>query len=103
MLSDTLPRADAILCRDCLVHLSFANIGRALERLKASRSRLFIATTFTDHESNENVAYGDWWMLNLQRIPFNFPAPIAIFVEGLSEANGGYSDKSLGVWQIKNL
>src|SRR5262249_9071599 len=28
---DALPRSDAILCRDCLVHLSFANIDRAIE------------------------------------------------------------------------
>jgi hypothetical protein len=27
---DSLPRCDAILCRDCLVHLSFANIERAV-------------------------------------------------------------------------
>ena len=28
---DQLPRCDAILCRDCLVHLSFANIARGGE------------------------------------------------------------------------
>lgn len=26
---DSLPRAEAVLCRDCLVHFSFANIARA--------------------------------------------------------------------------
>jgi 2-polyprenyl-3-methyl-5-hydroxy-6-metoxy-1,4-benzoquinol methylase len=29
---DVLPRADVILCRDCLVHLSFLNIARAVAR-----------------------------------------------------------------------
>ena len=28
--ADALPQCDAILCRDCLVHLSFANIERAV-------------------------------------------------------------------------
>ena len=30
---DPLPRCDAVLCRDCLVHLSFANIERAVANL----------------------------------------------------------------------
>ena len=32
--ADTLPRCDAILCRDCLVHLSFANIERAVANFR---------------------------------------------------------------------
>ena len=30
---DPLPRADAVLCRDCLVHLSFEHIFRAMNRI----------------------------------------------------------------------
>lgn len=36
---DALPRADVILCRDCLVHLSFANIDRALARFRERAAR----------------------------------------------------------------
>src|SRR6478752_4668520 len=32
---DPLPRADVILCRDCLVHLGFQNIARAVARFRA--------------------------------------------------------------------
>ena len=34
---DPLPRCDAILCRDCLVHLSFANIERAVANFRGVR------------------------------------------------------------------
>ena len=44
--ADTLPRCDAILCRDCLVHLSFANIERAVANFRASGAVWLIATTF---------------------------------------------------------
>ena len=35
--ADPLPRCDAVLCRDALVHLSFANIERAIANFKAVR------------------------------------------------------------------
>ena len=42
---------DAILCRDCFVHLSFANVSRALAQFRASGSRFLIVTTFTGHDA----------------------------------------------------
>src|SRR5450631_1547643 len=36
---DRLPRCDAILCRDALVHLSFANIERAVANFRGSGAR----------------------------------------------------------------
>ena len=46
--TDPLPRCDAILCRDCLVHLSFANIARAVANFRASGATWLIATTFPE-------------------------------------------------------
>jgi hypothetical protein len=103
LLTGPLPAMDAILCRDCLVHLSFANIRRALAGLCASGSRLLIATTFNEHERNEDAADGDWRMLNMQRAPFAFPPPLAVINEGCTEAGGAYADKSLGVWKLSDL
>jgi hypothetical protein len=103
LLSDPLPAMDAVLCRDCLVHLSYANIARAFENLAASGSRWLIATTFTDHDDNRDVVDGDWRLLNLQARPFNLPPPAALLNEGCREAGGTYDDKSLGVWRIIDL
>jgi hypothetical protein len=103
LLSDPLPAMDAVLCRDCLVHLSFANIARAFENLAASGSRWLIATTFADHHDNGDIVDGDWRLLNLQAKPFNLPPPVALLNEGCREAGGSYDDKSLGVWRIADL
>src|SRR5450432_1822892 len=51
---DPLPRCDAVLCRDCLVHLSFANIERAVANFEASGAKWLIATTFPDWQTNSD-------------------------------------------------
>jgi hypothetical protein len=103
LLTDRLPAMDAILCRDCLVHLSLANISRALAQFRASGSRFLIATTFIGHDGNEDAADGDWRMLNLLLPPFDFPPPLAIINEDCTEGGGAYADKSLGVWKLDAL
>lgn len=103
LLSDPLPLVDAVLCRDCLVHLSYANIGKAFANLRASGSTWLIATTFPDHDQNLDAVDGDWRLLNLEKPPFNLPAPVAILNEKCDEAGGGYDDKSLGAWKISDL
>ena len=95
--------ADALFCRDCLVHLSFANIGRVIRMLRASGVRYLITTTFLEHSANVDVIDGDWRPLNLQRPPFHFPNPAAVLVEGCEEEGGAYADKALGVWPIGDL
>jgi 2-polyprenyl-3-methyl-5-hydroxy-6-metoxy-1,4-benzoquinol methylase len=97
---DALPRCDAILCRDCLVHLSFANIERAIENFRRSGATWLIATTFPDWETNADCEDGDWRALNFQRAPFAWGAPVLLLNENCTEAGGGWRDKSLGVWQL---
>jgi hypothetical protein len=100
---DALPRADVILCRDCLVHLSFQNIARAISQFRASGARWLIATTFPQWETNQDCEDGDWRALNLERPPFSWPAPQALINERCTEGGGGWSDKSLGLWELRDL
>ena len=46
IISGPLPEADVILCRDCLVHFSFANIAATFRTVKASGAEYFLTTTF---------------------------------------------------------
>jgi hypothetical protein len=103
LTSDPLPAADLVLSRDCLVHLSFANIVRALANVKASGALWLLTTTFTEHEDNQDIADGDWRLLNFEKPPFNLPAPRKLILEGCTEADGTYSDKALGLWRIADL
>jgi len=95
--------ADAVLCRDCLVHLSFANIARVLRVVRASGARHLITTTFLERAANEDIVDGDWRPLNLERAPFDFPRPTAVLVEGCEEEGGAYADKALAAWPISDL
>lgn len=98
-----LPAADAVLSRDCLVHLSYANIARALAAVRASGARWLIATTFLELRENRDATDGDWRPLNLQQPPFSLPEPVAVIVEGCTEEGGAYADKALGVWRVDAL
>lgn len=97
---DTLPRCDAVLCRDCLVHLSFANIERAVKNFRRSGAEWLIATTFPEWQTNQDCEDGDWRALNLERAPFDWGPPVELLNENCTEAGGGWRDKSLGVWRL---
>ncbi|MFD9893504.1 class I SAM-dependent methyltransferase [Amycolatopsis sp. NPDC059027] len=103
LTADPLPKADAVLCRDCLVHLSFDDIRRAVENLKRSGSRYLLTTTFVELTTNTDIPTGDWRPLNLCREPFGFPEPPAVLLEGCTEEDGAYADKALGLWEIGDL
>jgi len=100
---DALPRCDAILCRDGLVHLSFANIARAVANFRASGASWLVATTFPEWQVNTDCEDGDWRALNFERAPFNWGAPVELLNENCQEAGGGWRDKSLGAWRLAEI
>jgi len=97
---DPLPRCDAILCRDALVHLSFANVQRAVTNFRASGAAWLIATTFPEWQTNRDCEDSDWRALNFERAPFAWGPPVELLNENCQEAGGGWRDKSLGVWAL---
>lgn len=100
---DDLPKADAVLCRDCLVHFSFEMIQKAVHNIKRSRAKYLITTTFPQWNVNRDIENGDWRALNFEHFPFDWGNPVAVINEGCAESDGGYSDKSLGVWELVTL
>lgn len=101
--NDDLPRVDLILARDMLVHLCYADIVRALRRMKASGSTWLLATTFPERDENRDIVTGDWRPLNLQRPPLAFPPPHRLVNEHCTQDNGMFADKSLGLWRLQDL
>jgi len=100
---DALPRADLILCRDCLVHLSFQNIARAIASFRESGAQFLLATTFPEVEDNRDCEDGDWRALDMTKAPFDWPAPLELIDERCEEGDGGWRDKSLGLWRLPGL
>ena len=103
MITDPLPRADLVLCRDCLVHLSYADVFAVFRQMCGSRSRFLLTTTFTARETNHDVLSGEWRTLNLEKPPFNFPPPQQVLNEGCTEGGGAFADKSLALWLMKDI
>jgi hypothetical protein len=100
---DDLPTVDLIFCRDCLVHLSFSDAIAALRNFKRSGSRNLLTTTFPGVIRNRDIITGDWRPINLERRPFGLPKPIELIEEKSVEGGSQYSDKALGLWQLKDF
>lgn len=103
LTADALPSADVLLCRDCLVHFSFADIRSALINIKANPITYLLTTTFPLCAENEDITTGDWRVLNFETAPFDFPPPLALLNEGCSEGDGLFADKSLALWRVADL
>ncbi len=103
LCKDELPRADVIFCRDCWVHLDFAQIRACLENFRRSGATYLLTTTFTGRTANRDLRTAIWRPLNLQVAPFSFPKPLEVLVEGCTEDGGRYTDKALGLWRIADL
>ena len=100
ILRDNLPQVDLVLCRDLLVHFTYRDIFRALKNLKKSNSEFFLTTTFIGIDENKDIPTGEWRAINLQKPPFNFPAPIKLIEDYDINTEAG---KNLGLWRISDI
>jgi hypothetical protein len=98
-----LPPADLLLCRDCLVHLSYTDIAEAIDNVRRSTIEYLLTTTFTAESGFRDIVTGDWRPLNLETPPFSFPRPVELLREQCTEQNGAFADKSLGLWRVRDL
>jgi len=105
LTTDTLPTADVVLSRDCLVHLSYSDAMRIISNFKRSGACYLLTTTFVGRAANSELAgsHAFWRPLNMQLPPFNFPAPLALINEGCTEDRGKFADKCLGLWKLADI
>jgi SAM-dependent methyltransferase len=101
LLTDALPTADLVLCRDCLVHFSNADVARALANIRRSGATWLLATTFVDRDRNKDIPTGKWRAVNLQQAPFDLPPPVELIDEAHPSAE--FKDKHLGLWRVADL
>ena len=100
---DELPRADVILCRDCLIHFSYRHIAAAIKNFKRSGSTYLLTNSYPAWGRNENTRTGDFRPLNLTLPPFNFPPPISQIHEKVPEDAARFFGKILGLWKLSDL
>jgi len=104
LISDPLPQADVVFCRDCMVHLSNKDVRSVLDNIRKSGAKWLIATTYTGGDRiNSDIRTGQWRAINLTCAPFNLPPPLTLVNEHCSEDNGRFADKYLAVWRVSDL
>ncbi len=107
IIRSKLPQADVMLCRDCLIHLSYEHINSFIKNLHASGIKYLITNTYPNRKENINIETGRFRPVNLLLPPFNFPEPIKLYLEGCAEDSSEteqlYSDKSIGVWLVSDI
>jgi len=100
--NDTIPKADLVLERDCMMHLPDIDLMRFINNIKHSNSKYLLATTFPSTEHNTDFSEKETYQStritrrNLQAVPFNFPAPIEMFDEG-------YEGQCIALWRVEDL
>jgi hypothetical protein len=102
LLKDSLPAADMILCRDCLVHLSLREVDLAIRNIAASDARLVALTTFPELAENVDTVTPYWRALNFSAQPFLFPEPVEV-IRDFSDTQVNDQGKFLGVWKVSEL
>ena len=100
---DPLPRADLILSRDLLIHLSLEDIAALLANFVASGSRLLLVSHFADRELNREIVSGDYHEVNLCRAPFFLPPPRRVVLEESELAGGVLPDRAMALWDLAEV
>lgn len=100
LITDSLPDADLVLCRDCFIHLSNAQVLESIANLKKQNIRYLLTTSHNQREKNKDIAAGEWRPINLEIAPFNLTA-LEVIHENCTEDQGRRADKCLILVDLK--
>lgn len=94
-----LPEVDLLFCRDCLFHLSYEDIFRALDVFVRSGIPMLLTTTMPQVPENRDIETGRHRLLNLSAPPFNLPDPR----ESLTDFEPPRVPKVMGLWTREDV
>lgn len=75
LIEDALPRADLMVCRDCLFHLSYAHTHAVLENFARANIRYLLTSTHVNAPrrfDNLDIETGDFRYIDLFDRPYHF-------------------------------
>ena len=78
---ESLPESDLMICRDCLIHLSFESIRLFFENFRKSNINYLLLTTYkmkdtTKEIDNLDIPDGEYREIDLSKPPFYLPKPL---------------------------
>ncbi len=98
ILKDKLPAADAILCRDCFIHLQNRQVMQAIRNFKKNHIKYLITNTYPV-DKNIEILTGYYRPVNLALPPFNLRPPLHLLKDHTEEDPIRY----LGVWLLDEI
>jgi hypothetical protein len=94
---DPLPNGDMVFCRDCLLHLSFADIFNFLDNFVRSESKYLMTTTHrNDGFVNKDIVSGYVRTIDLFAKPFCLPREVVARVD---DYIAPHPPREMVVWQ----
>ena len=80
-VNEKLPKADLIISRDLLPHLSFTNLKKLIKNFEESGAKYLLSTTFPHMDKNADITTGLWRPINLEKDPINLPKATLLIKE----------------------
>jgi hypothetical protein len=96
---DPLPNANVWLCKDCLQHLSIADIHAVLRNARMASIDYYLFSNHTGVASNTDIKTGQFRPVDLTLEPFNLPPPFAQLRDIPIDAEARY----IGIWRREDL
>jgi hypothetical protein len=106
LVNEILPKADLIICRDCLFHLSNDFVLRAIKNFRDSGSTYLLATEHrwlkvnVDLNKEELEREAGFRQINIEIAPYNMGLPIEIHNEELWASREG-GNRQMSLWKLK--
>ena len=100
---DALPKTDMIFCKDCLQHLSYESIYKALQNFKRSGAEYLMVTSYPLTIKNHDILDGDYRPLNLFKKPFSLRKNYIYKVGEKSKGRDLEIDKTMYLWKISDM
>jgi hypothetical protein len=95
LTTDNLPDVDLLFCRDCLLHLSFADIHKIFNKISQSNIKYVFLSNFLEGiENYKDIETGKARYINFLESPFNFENPI----DSITDYIDGFPKREMMLW-----
>lgn len=98
---DALPKADMMICRDCLFHLPQQKIFDFIDNFRNSDVEYLLTTSYiTDGNFNTDIHTGFFFPINLLHAPYNFPSETLYAIDDWIE---GHHPRRMYLWRRSQI
>ena len=105
LTKEIFPDSDLMICRDCLIHLSFNDIQLVLENFIRSNIPYLLTTTYvdTDNFKNKDIVTGDFRKIDLFAAPFYFSKDVSFRIEDGPPDNHSGEKREMCLWTRQQI